>query len=121
MEKEKIKSFEQLIAWQKSQDLAVNIYKITKNFPKEEQFALTNQIRRASTSISANIAEGFGRRTLQDKKHFYIIAYGSLLEVKNFVHLSLRLDYIDSHEAETIFELIVKCQKLVNALNGSLK
>lgn len=77
MKKNKITSFEDLIAWQQTQNLAVFVYKITKKFPKDEQFALTNQIRRASTSISANIAEGFGRRSPKDKVYFYRVAYGT--------------------------------------------
>ena len=84
----RIASFEQLTVWQESQALAVSVYKITKLFPKDEMFALTNQLRRAASSISANIAEGFGRETSKDKSHFYTIAYGSLLEVKNFIYLS---------------------------------
>jgi four helix bundle protein len=87
----KIESFEQLNVWQKSQDLAVDIYKLTKDFPSDELFAITNQLRRAASSISANIAEGFGRQTNKDKLHFYVIAYGSLLEVKNFLYLSNKL------------------------------
>jgi four helix bundle protein len=119
MEKQKIKSFEQLVAWQKAQDLAVMVYKLTKNFPNEEQFALTNQLRRASTSVSANIAEGFGRVTSKDKLHFYAMSYGSLLEVKNFIYLSERLDYLK--DTDGIIILITDCQKLLNALTRSIK
>lgn len=121
MKPDKINSFEQLIAWQKSQDLAVNIYKITKDFPKEEQFALTNQVRRAGSSVSANIAEGFGRRSQKDKLHFYTVAYGSLLEVKNFIYLAERLNYIESNDCKSLFIDIVDCQKLINALMRALK
>lgn len=85
---EKITSFEDLRVWQKSQNLAIEVYKITKKFPKAELFAMTSQIRRAATSVSANIAEGFGRVSKADKLHFYTMAYGSLLEAKN---LSTRL------------------------------
>ena len=117
---EKIKSFEQLVAWRKAQDFAVDIYSITKTFPKDEQFALTNQIRRASTSISANIAEGFGRRSKRDKQNFYVIAYGSLLEVKNFLYLSERLNYINTLTLQSLIEKSTDCQKLLNALIKSL-
>jgi len=115
MVENRIESFEQLIVWQESQNLAVSIYKITKTYPKEELFALTSQLRRAASSISANIAEGFGRRTNNDKLHFYTMSYGSLLEVKNFIYLSEKLDYISSADLERILLEIVSCQKLINA------
>jgi four helix bundle protein len=116
----KITSFEDLVAWQKAQDLAVIVYKSTHQFPTQEKFALVNQIRRAASSVSANIAEGFGKRTLPDKKQFYTIAYGSLLETKNFVYLSVRLDYLSSTDSQIILNHITNCQKLLNALMRSL-
>ena len=121
MRVEKISSFEQLISWQKTQDLAVTVYKITKTFPKEEQFALTNQLRRATSSVSANIAEGFGRRSQKDKQNFYTIAYGSLLETKNFIYLAERLQYISKAESEKLLNDTVDSQKLINALIRSIK
>lgn len=117
----KIQSFEQLIAWRKAQDIAVHVYKLTQLFPSEEQFALTNQIRRAATSISANVAEGFGRRSKKDKQHFYTMAYGSLLEVKNFTYLAKRLGYIKKISLQTTITQITDCQKLINALTRSVR
>jgi len=117
---EKIQSFEQLIAWQKAQELAVSMYKITKNFPADEKFALTNQARRAANSVSANIAEGFGRRSPKDKVQFYTIAYGSLLEVKNYLYLAERLEYIHSSDRESANNAVVDVQKLINALIKSV-
>ncbi len=100
---DRISSFEQLDSWQKSLTLAVYIYGITRTFPKDEQFGLTSQLRRASSSIGANIAEGFGRSTPKDKIHFYTIAYGSILEVRNFVYLADRLGYISRDEASMLW------------------
>ena len=111
----KIKSFEDLVVWQESQSLAVSVYQSTKSFPKDEQFGLTNQLRRAVSSISANIAEGFGRQTDKDKKHFYTIAYGSLLEVKSFLYLSNKLQYMPESDLENLLEHCTACQKLINA------
>lgn len=91
----KITRFEDMEVWQEAQEFAVLIYKITKRFPDEEKFGLTSQLRRASSSVSANIAEGFGRSSKKDTAHFYHIARGSLLETKNFMYLSARLAYID--------------------------
>lgn len=116
----RINSFEQLIAWQKSQSLAVDIYKVTQNFPSNESFALIDQLRRAASSVSANIAEGFGRRTLKDKQHFYAMSYGSLLETKNFIYLAQKLGYLNVQKQEVVLANITDCQKLINALNRSI-
>ena len=113
-------SFEKLTVWQESQLFAINIYKATKTFPKEELFGITSQLRRAASSISANIAEGFGRTTTKDKLHFYTIAYGSLLETKNFLYLSEKLGYISKQDLDTLIEQSVGCQKLINAFKAGL-
>ena len=118
---DKITSFEDLEVWRESQDLAVQVYKITKSFPKDEIFAMTNQIRRAVTSVSANIAEGFGRASTNDKIHFYTMAYGSLLEVKNFFYLAEKLEYIDAVTLEKTLIRITSCQKLINAFKSGLR
>lgn len=117
----KIKSFEDLTVWQESQNLAVEVYKITKQFPKDELFAMTNQLKRASSSISANIAEGFGRKTVKDKLHFYTMAYGSLLEVKNFLYLSNKLSFLSDKDLASALLQCESCQKLINASKGSLQ
>lgn len=115
-----VDGFEKSIAWRKAQNLAVLVYRFTKKFPTEEKFGITNQLRRASSSVSANIAEGFGRRALNDKKHFYTMAYGSLLETKNFVYLAEKLSYLEASEVEELLDLVVDCQKLINGLVRSL-
>jgi len=79
----KIHSFTDLISWQKAHMLVVEIYKELKIFPKEEQYGLTSQTKRAVVSISSNIAEGFSRRTNKDKIQFHYIALGSLTELQN--------------------------------------
>lgn len=118
---DKITSFEQLTVWQESQNLAVLIYQFTKSFPKDELFGMTSQLRRASSSVSANIAEGFGRNTVKDKLQFYAVAYGSLLETKNFIYLSHKLHYIDDDSMETAISQITVCQKLLNAYTKAHK
>lgn len=116
-----ITAFEDLTVWQECQQLAVEIYKSTKLFPKDEIFAMTSQLRRAASSVSANIAEGFGRSSTNDKLHFYTMAYGSLLEVKNFIYLATKLDYINSDDANSLIAECVKCQKLINAFKAGLR
>lgn len=95
---EKAVSFEDLIVWQKSHQLTLEIYRLTSDFPQTEQFALTSQMRRAAYSIPLNIAEGFAKRGIKDKLNFYNIAQGSLQELKYFVILSSDVGYQNSRE-----------------------
>lgn len=91
-----IQNFKEIIAWQKAHVLVLEIYKITKKFPKSEDFNLTSQMRRCTTSIPSNIAEGFKRKTKKDKYHFSFMAEGSLEELKYQVLLSRDLGYLDT-------------------------
>jgi four helix bundle protein len=117
-----IKSFKDLKAWQLSMDIGVGIYELTKSFPKDEQFGLTNQIRRASVSISSNIAEGFGRNNQKEKDQFYGIAYGSLLEVESQLILAVKLGYITkSSDANELFGVILETQKVLSGLKKANK
>ena len=116
----RIKNFEDLDVWKNALQFAVSIYRSSENFPKAELFALTSQLRRAGSSISANIAEGFGRRTNKDKIHFYTIAYGSTLEVKNFLYLSSELGYIDRSRLDILLSESIVIQKQLNSLVRSL-
>jgi len=116
----KIKDFYQLKAWEKSHQLTILIYKITKDFPKEEKYGLTDQLRRAASSTGANIAEGFGRYHFADKAKFYYQARGSLKEVQNFIFLAKDLDYLDSEKAENICQEIKSCEMLINGLIRSV-
>lgn len=114
----KIMRFEDMPVWQESQELAVLIYKATKQFPDEERFGITSQLRRASSSVSANIAEGFGRSSKKDTAHFYHIARGSLLETKNFVYLSARLSYINK---KTLDHLIACADSIDQQITAILR
>lgn len=118
---DKIDSFEKLNVWLDAQDLAVNVYRLSESFPKSEQFGLTNQLRRASTSISANNAEGFGRQSQKEKVQFYSIAYGSLLEVKNFIYLAQKLGFCSENDSQQLIESITSLQKMINALIKSVR
>jgi len=117
----KIKSFEDLVSWQEAIDLAAKIYKFTESFPDTEKFGLISQLRRAAASISANIAEGFGRTGQKEKVQFYSIAYGSLLEVKSFLYLSSKLGYCSKEELEEFIGPITILQKRINALLNSIR
>lgn len=92
------KSYKELVVWQKSHNLVLEIYKITKDFPKEELFGLTSQIRQSAISIAANIVEGFARKGLKDKLRFYNISQGSVNEVDYLLFLSNDLNYSDTSD-----------------------
>lgn len=114
----KIKSYEELIVWQKAMLLAKNVYRIQKNLPKEEMYGLGDQIRRAVVSVPSNIAEGFGRESDKEFKHFLSIARGSLFEVKTQLQLAESLEYLEI--SEDVVALIDEVGKLLNALMRSL-
>jgi four helix bundle protein len=90
--------FYTIAAWQKGDDLVVEIYEVTQKFPRHELYGLTSQLRRAAISVPANIAEGSGRRTIRDYIRFLYNAKGSLTEVEYLVHISHRLGYITDEE-----------------------
>jgi len=92
------KRFQDVKVWKKSHELALEVYRITRTFPKEEIFALTSQMRRASVSVPANIAEGFKKKSAKDKLNFYNTSQGSLEELRYYFILSKDLGYIASND-----------------------
>lgn len=94
-------SFEKLKAWKESRKLVRQIYQLTKTLPDSEKFGLMSQMRRAAISVSSNLAEDSGRATLNDQKHFYRMAYSSLLEILNQLILALDLAYISKEDYES--------------------
>lgn len=111
-----IKSFTDLKAWQSGHELSIQIYQYTNKFPKSEQFGLVSQMRRAAVSVTSNIAEGFGRSSEKDKEHFYVMASGSLYELKSQVLLAKDLGFIDNEDINFILDKLVTAHKLVNGL-----
>lgn len=116
MEKTKIKSFTDLVTWKEAHKLALFIYKITKVFPKEEIYGLTNQIRRAAVSVSSNIAEGFSRRSNPEKRQFYHQALGSLTELQNQLLIARDIEYLDKKIFLEVADQTVTVSKLINSL-----
>ena len=92
----KAKTFEDLVVWQKSHKLVLNIYRLTQSFPRNELFGLTSQIRRSAVSVPANIAEGFRRKGKADKFRFFNISQASLEETRYYSILMNDLEYADS-------------------------
>ena len=111
-------SFEKLLVWQKSRILATEIYKITANFPKEELFGMTSQMRRCSISIPSNLAEGSSRRTNKDKARFTEIAFGSGLELLNQLIIALDLNFISQ---DKYLEIRIKIQEVTYLLDALQK
>jgi four helix bundle protein len=101
-------SFEQLIVWQKAHRFVLDVYKHTENFPRQETYGLTSQLRRAAISIPANIAEGFKKRGRPDKIRFYNIAQGSLEECRYYLILSKDLNYGDTAQLKIQLEEVSK-------------
>jgi four helix bundle protein len=108
--------FTKLEAWQRAMDLAERIHELTKSFPKTELYGLTDQMRRASLSVAANIAEGFGRYTYPDKLHKYVQARGELTEVMTFIHHSYRVQYMPVEKRDEFLALSYQVQKPLNGL-----
>lgn len=110
-----------LIVWQKSHELVLKIYEITKDFPKDELFALTSQIRRASVSVPSNIVEGKARGSNKEYKRFLLMARGSLEEVKYQLLLAKDLNYIDDMKYEELFKLTDEVGRLLGGLIKKLE
>ena len=108
-------SYRNLIAWQKAKALALDIYRCTRRFPKDEVHGLTSQMRRAAVSVPSNIAEGKGRRTRQDFVHFLYQARGSLLELETQLSIVRELEYLD---APTFSSTLSQAEEVGRILNG---
>lgn len=113
-----IKNFYDLDAWKEGHELVINIYGITKSFPSEEKFGITSQLKRAASSITANIAEGFERYHFNDKIRFYYQARGSFSEVQNFLILSRDLKFI---EEDVCIKMLDKCNSVGRLINGLIR
>jgi len=113
--------FKELNVWQKSIQLATNIYDLTTQYPKQETYGLTSQIRRCTISISSNIAEGAGRFSKKEFRHFFNIAYGSSFELETQLIISKNLKYVDDDSFETLNNKITDVQKMLYKLIKSIK
>jgi len=112
-------AFEKLKVWDEIRILIKRIYSITKNFPKDEQFCLVNQIRRAVISVSSNLAEGSSRTSSKDQAHFYQLSYSSLMEVLSQLIVSRDLNYIEEEKYTETRSQIEKTSYMLNQLRKS--
>ena len=113
--------YRRLIAYQKAKEIVKRTYKLLKKFPAEERYAMCDQLRRASLSITSNIAEGVNRFSIKDKAHFIEIAYGSLMEVSSQFEIAEDLGYISFDDRLSMDQLIEEDAKLLSGLLNSYK
>jgi len=116
-----IESYQDLIVWQKAMDLAEQCYLATRRFPKEELFGMTSQIRRASSSIPANIAEGWGRGTTGEYVQFLRVEKGSTKELETRLLLCRRVGLLTTDQASPLLSLLSEISRMIISLIGSLR
>ena len=116
-----LRTFKDLIVWQKSYGLCRRIYALTKEFPSDERFGLTSQMRRASVSVPSNISEGYNRDTTKEYVRFLFIALGSLGEIETQMMLSRDLCLCDGRQCDEVLELVAEINRMLRALIRSLR
>jgi len=116
-----VKNYKELDVWKKSVGLALALYKTTNRFPSSEKFGLTSQIRRAATSVPANIAEGWGRGTTKEYIQFLMIARGSLMEVETHIIISRGLAFLTEQQSEDVQTQIQEIGRMLNGLIQALR
>lgn len=116
-----INSYKDLIVWQKSVELVIEIYKLTEKFPKTEIYGLTSQMRRSAISIPSNIAEGRRRGSRKDFNHFIIIAYGSGAELETQIEIAKRLHFGRDLDYSKIESLLLEIMKMLNKILSTLR
>ena len=112
--------FEKLDVWQKAVDFADRIYSVTRQFPSDERFGLTSQMRRASVSISSNIAEGSGRSSNKDFVRFVEIAYGSVMEVVSQLQIAFRQSFVAAEARDELYKNAEELARMLSGLKASL-
>ena len=115
-----MKDYRKLLVWQKAHQLTLDMYKVLSDFPKEEMFGLTIQMKRSATSIPTNIAEGCGRSTDRDFRRFLIIAFGSSNELEYQTILSTDLNFVKIDESKRLLIQIEEVKKMLNGLIAKL-
>ncbi len=113
-----MRQYKKLEVYTKAKELVLGVYELLRKFPKEEQYALCDQLRRASISIPSNVAEGLGRGSEKEQVHFIEIAYGSLMEVETQLEIASALKYISEEELETMMTLIDQEARLMSGLRA---
>lgn len=121
MENKKVESFQDLIVWQKGIQLVSDIYTLTENFPKDEMFGLSGQLKRAAVSVPANIAEGWGNGTTKNYIRFLEISRGSLFELETLIIISANLSLVNQEKGNEITNKIKETGRMLQSLITTLK
>ena len=116
-----IKTFRDLIVWQKSMDLVTQIYRTSGNFPKSEFYGLISQLRRSAVSIPSNIAEGYGRRSTGDYVRFLQIFVGSLYELQTQLEIAKKLEYLTEFEFNGLYENTREIERMLLSLVSKIR
>lgn len=116
-----LKSYKELIVWQKSIQLVKAIFILTEKFPKSELYGIISQIRRASIAIPSNIAEGYGRKSAKEYAQFYSIAYGSALELETQIIIANELGFAKNEDFDKVNLLLEEVLKMLNSMTTKMK
>jgi len=115
-----IRNYRDLIAWQKAMDLVGAVYDFIQHLPQSEAYGLGSQLRRAAISVPVNIAEGQGRKTSREFRHFTRIAHGSVREIETEVLIAIRLGYASKEASQNVMDLAIEVGRLLNGLLRAL-
>jgi|TARA_R110001606_G_scaffold357174_1_gene508658 four helix bundle protein len=115
-----MRNFRKYKVWELGHEITLDVYKLSKQFPKDERFGITSQVRRCSSSVPANIAEGCGRETEKEFKRFLVIANGSATELEYFLILIKDLEIADKDSIEMLVEKVDKLKRSLNSLINKL-
>ena len=117
-----IKSYKDLLIWQKGIDIVINLYQLVEDFPKQETYALSSQLKRASVSIPSNIAEGYGRNSTQSYIHFVSISRGSLFELETQLIIAQKLKFVKNESLlSELMNQITEESKMINSFLSKLE
>ena len=117
----KVNDFRDLIVWQRATDFVVEVYRLTQAFPTDERFGLISQLRRSAVSVSSNIAEGSGRTTLKDRRHFYGVSRGSLKEAESLIYVSQKLGFVTDAACTKALALANETGRMLTTLRQNLR
>ena len=116
-----VRTYRDLVVWQKGMDIVTKIYDLTRDFPASEIYGLTSQIRRCAVSVPSNMAEGYGRRSTQEYIRFLQIASGSLFELQTQLQISINLNYISNQKFAEMDNLISEIDRMLSSLINAIK
>lgn len=114
-------TYRDLIVWQKSMDMVEELYKLVRTLPREETYALSDQMRRAAVSIPSNIAEGYARNSKKEYVQFLSVAKGSCAELETQLELAIRLNYFSKENAKSCASVLLEIEKMLTSMQNKLR